>query len=301
MYKKKVSVVITDIDNTLFDWLDIWYHPFSAMLDKLVTDSEVVREALIPEIKRVHQKYGTVEYAFLIEELPSLQAKNPTENLADIYKDAIAVYREVRMQYMNLYPGVLDSLRILRDKGCAIVAYTESMELYTNYRIQELGLDGQIDHLYTSPNHDFPENFALEQFHKYPVQKCKLKYTKHSNTPPGEMKPNPEVLLDIIRKIGAKPHQCIYIGDNLLKDVAMAQNANITDVFAKYGKAHTRQEYDLLRDVTHWSDKHVEEEKRIQEEEIKPTYVCDKSYEEILSLFEFESFTANSEDIHKFS
>ena len=295
MHKKKISVVITDIDNTLFDWLDIWYHPFSAMLDKLVTDSEVARESLLPEIKRVHQKYGTVDYAFLIEELPSLQAKNPTENLADIYKDAIEVYRKVRIQYMNLYPGVLNSLEILRDKGCAIVGYTESMGLYTNYRIQELGLDGQIDHLYTSPDHDLPKNFTLEQSLKYPVQKCQLQYTKHSNTPHGEMKPNPEFLLEIIRDIGAEPHQCIYIGDSLLKDVAMAQEANITDVFAKYGKADRRQEYDLLRDVTHWSDIHVKQEKTSKESDVNPTYTCDASYNEILSLFEFESFTPNSE------
>ena len=67
------TALITDLDNTLFDWADIWYQCFSAMLDEIVRISGLNRETLISEIRAIHQKYGTSEYSFLIEELPSLQ------------------------------------------------------------------------------------------------------------------------------------------------------------------------------------------------------------------------------------
>lgn len=32
----KKTVLITDLDNTLFDWFSIWYNSFNAMLNKVV-------------------------------------------------------------------------------------------------------------------------------------------------------------------------------------------------------------------------------------------------------------------------
>jgi hypothetical protein len=34
----------------------------------------------------------------------------------------------------------------------------------------------------------------------------------------------------------------------------MAQDAGVDDVWAEYGQAQSRPEYQPLRDVTHWSD-----------------------------------------------
>ena len=36
---ERKSVVITDLDNTLFDWFEIWYQSFTALLDCLAKDS----------------------------------------------------------------------------------------------------------------------------------------------------------------------------------------------------------------------------------------------------------------------
>jgi hypothetical protein len=44
-----VSLLITDLDNTLFDWFGIWHASFSAMLDKTVELSGVPREVLEAE------------------------------------------------------------------------------------------------------------------------------------------------------------------------------------------------------------------------------------------------------------
>ncbi len=74
------------------------------------------------------------------------------------------------------------------------------------------------------------------------------------------LKPNPEVLLDIIREIGRVPSECVYLGDSKMKDVAMAQDAGVTDVLAGYGAVQHQEEYNLLREVSHWPDVDVKRE-----------------------------------------
>jgi hypothetical protein len=55
--------------------VEVWYQCFSAMLDSLIAISGIEREKLISEIKKVQERHGTAEYAFLIEEVPSLRRK----------------------------------------------------------------------------------------------------------------------------------------------------------------------------------------------------------------------------------
>jgi phosphoglycolate phosphatase len=105
-------------------------------------------------------------------------------------------------------------------------------------------------------------------------------------TPPGELKPNPKVLLDIIASVDAKPIETVYVGDSLMKDVAMAQQAGVTDVWAKYGVAQDRAEYELLRAVTHWQQSGVESEKVFIPPK-SPQFVLEQSFSELLTFFSF--------------
>ncbi len=282
------SVLITDIDNTLFDWFGFWYHSFEAMLAKTSAISGVSREVLIKEIKPVHEKYGTSEYSFLLESLPSLQKIYGTrENINEALDEAIHAYRSSRKKYLNLYPTVMDTLVTLKEKGCHIVAFTESKAYYAALRINRLNLDGIIDVLFSPDDHDVPIEKNLRSV-------ILLEKTLHKFTPKNEIKPNPQVLLDIIASIEAKPIQCVYVGDSEMKDIDMAQTAGISDVFASYGTNHFEEHkdgYDLLRAVTHWTEADVQKEKLIKENVIssKPTNTV-RFFKELLLLFDFVPF-----------
>ena len=109
MNREKISVVITDLDNTLFDWVNQWYHSFDSMIDKIVEIGNFDKELILKEAKIIHQKYGTSEYSHIIEELPSLKAKDPDKNLVELYRTAIVAYQKSRKQYLKLYPSVFQS------------------------------------------------------------------------------------------------------------------------------------------------------------------------------------------------
>ena len=288
---QQVSVVIMDLDNTLYDWVNMWYRAFSAMLDKLVAQSGVPRETLLRDIQSVYRKHGTSEYAFLIEELATLAKRHPGVNVAEQYREAIEAYQEARDAALQLYPGTRETLASLKERGCLLVVYTESMEFYTMMRVRRLSLDGMIDYLYSPRDHPLPEGVTREAVRQGPPSHYELLSTEHRHVPEGEHKPNPAILLQIIDEVGASKEQSVYVGDSLYQDVLMAQDAGVTDVHAAYGVAQDSGAYALLRQVSHWTDEMIEEDRRLHEtRSVAPTYVLKEGLAEILDRFEFVPF-----------
>jgi phosphoglycolate phosphatase len=198
---------------------------------------------------------------------------------------AIDAFREVRRRVLQLYPTVEETLKTLKAAGVVIAAFTESKAFYTNYRFRKLGLDGLIDYLYSPEDHSMPDETPGTRY--YEPDSYNFKKTIHHFTPEGELKPNPEILREIISDLGARADQVVYAGDNILKDVFMAQQAGVTDVHALYGASQHKPEYELLRKVTHWTPEMVERERKaLAPGGLAPTYVLDKNFAQILPLFE---------------
>jgi phosphoglycolate phosphatase-like HAD superfamily hydrolase len=294
--KARISVLITDLDNTLFDWVNIWHRSFNAMLEHLVAITGVPQAELESDFKKVFTRHGTSEYAFAIEELSALRAKYDVGDLKKLCEPAIQAFRVERAAAMRTYPGVVETLEELKDRGCLLVGYTESMAFYSNYRLRKLGLDRILDYVYSPADHELPTDLTREQIRLYPQEHYQLRRTITRNTPKGERKPNKQVLLDIIRDVGAIPGEVAYVGDSLIKDITMAQQAGVADVWAKYGVANDRREYELLRRVTHWPKDLVEQEAQTGESHVQPSYVLRGSLEEIKGLFEFCRFDGQSEE-----
>lgn len=284
---ERKTVLITDLDNTLFDWVDVWYSCFTAMLSQVCAISGVSIEDLKPEIRAVHQRHGTSEYSFLIEEIPKIRARFPGEDLAEMFRPAIQAYRSARRKKLQLFPTVAETLLKIKGAGAAIVGYTESMAFYSNYRVRRLGLDGVFDWVFSPEDHDLPEHISPDSARNYPASHYQFRYTRHDHTPRGSLKPDPTVLLKIIAQLGAEPSDCVYIGDSLHKDIAMARDAGVKDVYAQYGRAQDTDAYALLREVTHWSDADVEREKRITEREVLPGVTLSINFGQILDHFTF--------------
>lgn len=259
----KKTVLITDLDNTLFDWVELWLNCFSAMLDGIVEISGIPREQLICEIAAVHQKHGTSEYSFLIEEIPSLGPILKGRPAITVFSEPIERYRLQRRKHLHLYPTVAETMLKIKGCGTKIIAYTESMAFYSNYRVRRLGLDGVLDYVFCPEDHVIPEGLSTDDLRKYPAEHYELKCTQQHFTPKGSKKPDTIVLNAIVTDLDLNKDDCVYVGDNLMKDTAMALDCGIEDVWAKYGQAHKRPEYRLLQQVTHWTVEEVEREQKL--------------------------------------
>ncbi|MGH7319491.1 MAG: HAD family hydrolase [Candidatus Rokuibacteriota bacterium] len=286
-----MTVLVTDMDNTLFDWLEMWQAAFGAMLERLTADSGVTRETLEQELYALHQRHGITEYAFAIQELPSLRARHPSDELPARFASAIEAYRTMRRQTLRLYSGVLDTLHAIRGAGALVVAYTESRAYYADYRVRTLGLDGVLDYLYSPPDHALPEGVTPSLIRRYPPEHYRLRGTIHRHTREGVWKPDAAILRGILHEVGARAGEAAYVGDSLIKDVAMAQRAGVIDVFARYGDVRNRPGYALLRRVTHWPPAMLAGSERLTEAKILPTHVLADGYAELLGLIKFRRFT----------
>lgn len=286
MKKLSKSVLITDLDNTLFDWFDVWCATFKPLLNKTSEITGISKDKLIAEIRPVHQKHGTAEYAFVLEELPSLIEKYGTrERISLELNEAIHAARSSRIKHLRLYNGVYDTLAELRTRRVKVIAYTESKEWYTKYRLKRLGLDFFIDSVYSPGDHS---SLPIQDNQRTQIN---FDNTKFLHTPEGELKPNPQILLDIIKAAGVNKEDCVYIGDSEIKDIDMAYDAGVTSVFAKYGNSHFEErpdDYNLLRDVTHWTDADVKRERDLKNSAMhhKADYEID-NFSELLDLFQF--------------
>lgn len=274
------STLITDFDNTLYDWFQVWHESFSAMLSKVVQISGLDEQVLLPEIRKVHQKFGTSEYAFLMEDLSILREKFPHEDLAEIFDEAIHAYRSARKANLRLYEGVKETLEELKRRSILVAVYTDSLAFYTIDRVRRLQLDGLIDFVFSPPDHAVPVGMTNHSERR----EFRLTSTKHLNLPQGVIKPNPEVLLDILSDVSRLPSEAVYLGDSLTRDVAMAQDAGVTDVYAEYGVVQNHPGYDLLRATSHWTDEAIQRERVTSKRVVLPTYTI-SSFGEILKFF----------------
>ena len=288
--KQPISILITDIDNTLFDWFGFWHTSFSALLEKVLERVDLDRDELLDSIREIHQKHGTSEYSMLLEDLPQLRTRFDPKQIRMEFADAISAYREARKRSTVLYGGVRETLIAAKAAGTCIVAYTDSLQYYALTRVKYLELDGIVDYLYSPPDHESSDSVSsFEEIRTQPAERYRPSLTKQMVLPKGATKPSPEVLHDILLEVNGKPSDAIYVGDSLFKDIAMAQDAGVLDVFAAYGVAHGKSEYELLRRVTHWTAQQVETEKRLSARDITPTFTLQKSFAELCDLFEFTS------------
>lgn len=286
----RISVLITDLDNTLWDWVHIWHASFATLIDVLVDEGGLDRETLLDEAREIHQRHATSEYSLLLEELPSLADLSAKTDTTALRVSAIAASQKGREKALALYPSVAETLVQIRTAGAVVVAYTESMAFATAQRVRKLALDGVIQYLYSSPDHDFPEDAPPELMRQHADEHYALKETEHRHVARGVLKPNAEVLRQIMTDVGAAPESTAYVGDNIMKDVAMAKQAGVIDVLAGYGAAQHRDEYELLRRVTHWPKADVDREREmIAAGELEATFTLEKGFAELSDLLEFRS------------
>jgi FMN phosphatase YigB (HAD superfamily) len=294
MSRKTVDTLILDLDNTIFDWFAVWYASFEPVYNEIIHVTGLSPEEVQKDIRAVHQTRRTSEYTFLIEEVATLQAIRQKEDIRTRFHDALELSRRGRDQTLKLYPSVFRCLWDLKRKGTKIVAYTESMGFYSAYRLKRFGLDGVIDVLFSPEDHEMPAGVSVDRMRRLPDEFYELQVTEVRHTPPGELKPNPRVLLDIIQAIGARADRCAYVGDSLFKDVAMARDVGVFDIHARYGESQRRPEYGLLQNVSHWTQADVDREKAITAKghAFEPSAVLKDTFAEIFIYCDFESFAS---------
>ena len=67
--------------------------------------------------------------------------------------NAAQLFRICSMEYLRLYPGVLEALARLREKGCRLWLLSNAQRIFTAYELRHLGLGEQLDGIFISSDY----------------------------------------------------------------------------------------------------------------------------------------------------
>ena len=257
--------LITDVDDTLHAWVPMWRACYDAAIDWIRRASGRFEHDWAPEFRQFHVRAGTSEAPPTVEDLAP-------HGLDHRHSEVAALYEDVRRANTTAFPKVADTFAALRARGVLIVAHTDTPPAIAGARLDALGLDGLVDHLFSTvtarTRHDLVESTHLSR-------------TRHaiSRTP----KPEPLALLNIVRGLNLDIRECVFVGDSLLKDILMARDVGMTSVLAQYGCARDSDSYELLRRVSHWTDADIAREKALKTRgEVTPDMTLEGDFSELL-------------------
>ena len=278
------KLLICDLDNTLYDWVAYFVPSFYAMVDKVVELLGCDRERLLDDFREVHQRHHDSEHPFaLLETRTVINHFKGWERseIAQALDPAFHAFNSARKRHLRLHPGVEPTLEYIRQRGVRLVAHTDSQLFGVVDRLTRLNLTDFFSRVYCrerpQPIHPNPEA-GRSWLNNFPMHKVR-ELSKH------QLKPDPTVLAEICNAEAAAPYEAAYVGDSIARDILMAKKAGVFSIWAKYGAILHTDDYEKLVRITHWTQEDVEKERRLRKEaeNIRPDFVAEDSFVEILS------------------
>jgi phosphoglycolate phosphatase len=232
----RIRAVVTDLDNTLYPWVDYIVPSLEAMVASLVATTGLPRVRIVQALKAVYSKYESNEYPFAIQEsgiFEPYEADFDSFN-ALVLRPAREAFVSAREKYLRPYPGVRETLDALRAGGLKVVGLTDAPRNAAELRLKHLKLDGHFDALYTLPGYPLPEHVDPE------IRRREEAGHYRSRTPVIELphdaeKPSAAGLTRILSDFGLVGREVLYVGDNVKKDMPVAAACGATGVWAEYG------------------------------------------------------------------
>ena len=275
-----IRLLITDLDDTLYPWLDSFVPAFYAMAGETARILDLPLYAVLPEFKQVHTVYGDVEHPFAIAQLPSVRRRYPgapLEQLRIVFAGALQAFSNVRAQRLHLLPGVYDTLRKVHEAGIQIAGYTDAGSGNGLERLRELKIEPFFDALYVTGG--------------LPSEAAENRLLRDG----GHAKPNPAMLRKICRDFRVREEEAVYAGDSMTCDVLMAAQTHVHSVQTLWLKEHRNKEdqdnYRKLVAITNWTEQDFSKDEALRRvcrrKNVRPEFTvgCYSEIWEIITRF----------------
>ncbi|PKL56447.1 MAG: haloacid dehalogenase [Methanomicrobiales archaeon HGW-Methanomicrobiales-6] len=189
-----IEAVLCDMDNTLFDFVRAKREACWCVVDYLGTGDP---EALFSQFLRgIH---GFEDHANIRDYLEELGVYEP-----GAFEVCCRTYEDVKLDLVEAYPGVEETLRCLADAGIGLAVVTDAEAIQARRRLEKTGLIDYFEAVVT------PEVS-------------------------GKRKPEPDSLLYALRRLEAAPAEAMMVGDSLVRDIAPGRHLGMVTAFAAYG------------------------------------------------------------------
>lgn len=254
-------VLLSDVDNTLFSWIDYFAPSFRAMVHAISRETSFDEDDLYDAFQLTFQREGSVEFREAIQGNGLIQQLDPIDQDRMVELGQL-VFSKVMRSHLKPYPDVVDTLKQLRHDGVSVVAVTNSDALQAMSRLKRMGLAKLIDGLVAWRSGDPRRDDASIGYEDRLAQQSRRDgFGWVHALPHGLVKPHIrpyQVALTSLGLDSAGGNADVWvIGDSLTKDLLPAQQMGLRTVWASYGHQFQKKNFDTLRRITHWSAERV--------------------------------------------
>ncbi len=201
-----LKAIIFDLDNTLIDFMRMKKLSCEAAISAMIDAGlSINKEKATKELFNLYDKHGFEEKLIFQIFLKKIMKKVNYEVLAS----GIVAYRRVRTGYLEPYPHVNAVLFELKRRGIKLAIVSDAPRLKAWIRLVSMRI-----------NHLFDVVVAFEDTKK--------------------LKPSVEPFKVAFKKLKAKPHECLMVGDRPERDIKGAKNLGMVTCFARYGNPNAR-------------------------------------------------------------
>ncbi|MDD3407486.1 MAG: HAD family hydrolase [Methanomicrobium sp.] len=191
---ERPKAILFDMDNTLFDFSDAKIKACSSVAEMLEsgTGEELLRYFL-------YGNFGFENHGNIRKYMEDYKIWDE-----DNYKSAIDIYESVKLESIEAYPGVYETLPIIEAAGIKMSIVTDAESTQAKKRIAKIGLH---------------------------------KYFQDIITPDlsGKRKPEPDTFLMALEKLSALPCNSMVVGDSPRREIEPCNKLGIATVYARYG------------------------------------------------------------------
>ena len=239
--KKPVSLVVSDIDNTIADKFGAWGNALDAAMDKLAklhgrdrADLEQDMLAHVPDsMKHISGPYIGKDLRMDVACTPSMKPTSP-----EMEKEQEKIFHEwdKEKSKAELYEGVSATINKIKSSGAKFVLYTDSRESVCVPRLAKMGITADmIDGLYVLP--DLKDGQVIRKPVKGKAEELRNALgDKLVVLPPKTNKPNPKNMQKILDDMGVKdPSTAVMVGDNIRSDGTAAVTLGMNYAWQKGG------------------------------------------------------------------
>lgn len=257
---KPAKLLVLDIDNTVFNWVEYYTVCMEAMLTALSSVVHVPLATLYSEARSVFEREGSIEYPFLIQELPSVLAHYGSD-IESLLREGVEPSRQIfnakAHEVLKPYPGVIATLAALKQTYPAlpIVALTDAPRYVAMWKLNKLGLLAYFDAVYGLDDPRIPIDKATQKVKVDPeilikhLQKSSFDFTGRIRILPDDYeKPGTKGLKTVLMDFEMESHlgDVLWVGDNLRKDVGLGKRLGVHTAWARYGTVIAPASKDLL-------------------------------------------------------
>ncbi len=232
-----IRAVVTDMDNTLYSWVDYIVPSTERMVEILCRVLALPRIQVVQALKEVYERYESNDYPFALQESRLFEPYRNDFNAFNklVIEPASEAFAAARRRYLMPYRGVVDTLRQLRDRGIPVVALTDAPRNPAERRAKQMKLDEHLSALYALPAFPFPETGIDPRIRaREEAGGCALSCEVVELRREDE-KPNPTGFLAICERLGVAPREVALVGDSLSKDMRLAREVGALGCWAEYG------------------------------------------------------------------